>query len=415
MKSRYIKYALLKKRKSKYGRIIVLTGARQTGKTTLSKLCYPGYTYLSIEDPVLRSEYKALTASQWKEYYPQAILDEIQKEPQLIESIKSVYDQYETSRYLLLGSSQLLLLEKVKESLAGRCSIKEVYPLTLPEMLSTSWETEVKDSVFQYFIKHQIIPALIPSVKLHQSYPEIERWFRHYLQFGGYPALVDEKMTTHERNEWLHNYIRTYLEHDIRDLASFRNLEPFVITQKISATLTGQVVNYTALAREAGITNKTAQRFLQYLQLSYQTIELKPWHKNKMKRLTKSSKLHYLDPGIQQAILNKQGNLNGHEFESAIIAEVYKQLKNIEFNGDIYHLRTSDGREIDLLIELQSGYITIEVKQSTRVDRTDVRHLYNIEEILDKPVIKGFIISRDPSVKNFGDNIMAIPASLFLS
>ena len=112
MKSRFLKVVLNKQHKSALGRIIVLTGARQTGKTTLSKQCFPDYTYLSIEDPVLRMEYKKLTASQWHLHYPYAILDEVQKEPALIESIKSVYDQYSDTKYLLLGSSQLLLLKK---------------------------------------------------------------------------------------------------------------------------------------------------------------------------------------------------------------------------------------------------------------------------------------------------------------
>jgi len=139
MKSRFLKEKISGTNSSPLSRIIVLTGARQTGKTTLARHCFPEYSYLSIEDPVLRIQYKQLTAGQWKELYPHAILNEIQKEPVLIESIKSVYDQYNDVRYVLLGSSQLLLL-KQKESLAGRCIIEEVLPLTLPEMLTTSWD-----------------------------------------------------------------------------------------------------------------------------------------------------------------------------------------------------------------------------------------------------------------------------------
>jgi len=415
MKSRAIKYAISKGINTKHGRIIVLTGARQTGKTTLSKLCFPKFSYLSIEDPILRTQYKALTANQWNNYYPYAILDEVQKEPQLIESIKSVYDQFDEPRYLLLGSSQLLLLEKVKESLAGRCSILEVFPLTLPEMMTDSWDADVNDSVFQYFISNKTLPELLPSIKLYQHYAEMDKWFNYYLQFGAYPALVDKQLSDAQRREWLRNYIRTYLERDVRDLASFRTLEPFIITQKVSSALTGQLVNYSSLAKEADITSKTAQRFISYLQLSYQTIMLQPWHKNPLKRLAKSPKLHYLDPGIQQSILNKQGTLTGHEFESAVTAEIYKQLKNISFHGDLYHLRTVDGREVDLLIEIESGYIAIEIKQSVKVDKSDARHLLNLTDILDKPLIKSFILSNDPMVKEIVPDIHAIPAALFLS
>jgi hypothetical protein len=121
------------------GRIIILTGARQTGKTTLARNAFPGYAFLSIEDPILRQSYAGLSAAQWRDLYPRAILDEVQKQPVLIESIKSVYDQWPEPRYILLGSSQLLLLEKVKESLAGRCHIVELFPLTLPELGTESW------------------------------------------------------------------------------------------------------------------------------------------------------------------------------------------------------------------------------------------------------------------------------------
>lgn len=131
MKNRKIASAILRKHGSKTGHIVVFTGARQTGKTTLARKLFPGYEYISVEDPVMRGQYARLTARQWESLYPFAVLDEVQKEPALIESIKSVYDQWPDPKYILLGSSQLLLLEKVKESLAGRCIIIELFPLTL--------------------------------------------------------------------------------------------------------------------------------------------------------------------------------------------------------------------------------------------------------------------------------------------
>jgi predicted AAA+ superfamily ATPase len=415
MKYRYISSALITKSQSKFGRIIVLTGARQTGKTTLAKKCFPDYTYLSIEDPVTRMEYSRLTASQWNLLYPNAILDEVQKEPVLIESVKSVYDQFDHTKYILLGSSQLLLLHKVKESLAGRCSIYEIFPLTLPEMISGSWEDEVLPSFFQHFITDRNIPEFPPSLLLVPGHAEKLEKFKYYLQFGGYPAIIDSTLNNEDRWEWLINYVRTYLQRDIRDLAEFRNLEPFVKTQQTTSLLTGQLVNYSQLAKEAGITANTARRFLSYLEISYQTLLLKPWHKNKLKRLSKSFKLHYLDPGIQRAILRKQGTMNGNEYESAIVAEIYKQLKQMMFPGEFYHLRTSDGREVDLLIELEDGYIAIEIKMTGKVNSTDTRHLSGLEEILDKPLLQSFVLSNDMSVTWLPPKILAMPAAMFLS
>jgi predicted AAA+ superfamily ATPase len=416
MKSRSKSTKLKEKVKGPLGRIIVITGARQTGKTTLVKTLFPNYAYVSVEDPVLRMQYKALTAAQWNKIYPLAILDEVQKEPALIESIKSVYDQFEEPRYVLLGSSQLMLMKQVKESLAGRCLIEEIYPLTLPELQSEHFEDIVPLSVFQQVLKTHEMPDLIPGLHLHERHPQIIASFHHYLHFGGYPALVSGQLSDADRREWLRNYQRTYLERDIRDLADFRNLEPFIRIQKTSALLTGQLINYSALAREAGVLSNTAQRFIHYLELSYQAILLPPWHRNSLKRLSKSPKIHFLDPGVQRTITGKlEGELTGHEFESALIAEMYKQAKNIDFSGSFYHLRTLDGREVDLLIETTQGYYAIEIKNSTQINASDARHLKGLEEFLDKPVLQQIILSQDPQVKQFGNNILAVPAPLFLS
>ena len=257
MKSRHLNITLTRKAESKFGRIIVLTGARQTGKTTLARRVFNGYKYLSIEDPITRSDFVNLTASQWETLYERAILDEVQKEPELIESIKSVYDQYDKPRYILLGSSQILLLDKVKESLAGRCSIYEVYPLTIPEMVTSGWDDKVNPSFFQHFISNGTLPQLPASYALMEGHAQGIRTFGYYLNFGGYPAIIDSSLTDDERREWLNNYIRTYLERDIRDLVNLKDLEPFVRIQKTSSILTGTPINYSQLAREAGIASNT--------------------------------------------------------------------------------------------------------------------------------------------------------------
>ena len=175
MKNRIISNTILKKSSSHFGRIIVITGARQTGKTTLVKNIFPKYSYISIEDPVLVEEYKKLTASQWSSLYPKAILDEVQKEPQLVESIKSVYDQFPEPQYILLGSSQILLLKKIRESLAGRCQIVEMYPLTLPELMTDNWEDEVPLSYFQKIILNK--PIEDKSFLLDSKHPKKKECF----------------------------------------------------------------------------------------------------------------------------------------------------------------------------------------------------------------------------------------------
>ncbi len=415
MKARILKDVIEQKSKHKFGRIIILSGARQTGKTTLARLSFPEYQYLSIEDPITREPFTRLSAGQWANQYPNAILDEVQKEPVLVESIKSVYDQFEAPKYILLGSSQFLLLQQVKESLAGRCSIYDVMPLTLPEIMTSEWDTPIQESMFRKLISGKSLTELLPSFLLYPSHAAAIPAFNHYLNFGGYPAVSDESLSDDDRREWLNNYIRTYLERDIRDLADFRNLEPFVKTQKTTALLTGSLVNFSQLAREADIAANTARRFLNYLEISYQVILLQPWAKNNLKRLTKTPKLHYLDPGIQRGILRKQGELSGNEFESAVIAEIYKQTRFPGFTGNLYHLKTADGREIDLLIELEHGYIAVEIKMAHRIRREDARHLNGLETLLDKPLIHSFVLSNDMDIKKLSENITAMPAAMFLT
>jgi len=415
MKSRSINNGIITKSKSVTGRIVILTGARQTGKTTLVKLCFPKMKYIALDDPMLSGQYASLTAAQWHHLYPKAILDEVQKVPSLIESIKAVYDGYPETRYLLTGSSQLLLLSKVRETLAGRCVIFELFPLTVPEILTNKWEETVKPSYFQQYLKSGKIPDSPPSFIMESDYAEREEAFRYYLKFGGYPAIINPAMSDDERSEWLTGYVRTYLERDVRDLTNFRFLEPFVKIQKMTSLLTGELINYSDLAREAGITVSTAQKFINYLDMSYQTIQLQPWTRNKVKRLTKSPKLHYLDPGVQKAIIQKSGDQSGNEFESAVVTEIYKQAKNLNYPVSFYHLRTVDGREIDLLLETEKGYIAIEIKMSGSAGRTDARHITGLETLLDKPLLQSFLLSNDNTIKQLSDKILALPVAMFLS
>lgn len=414
MKNRKITDLIVQRHAWKTGRIIILTGARQTGKTTLIRHLFPDYEYISVEDPIMRERYSQLAASQWNALYPKAILDEVQKEPGLIESIKSVYDQWETPKYFLLGSSQLLLLEKVKESLAGRCIIIEFVPLTLPELRTKSWNDPVEDSIFQKILMNTQEGEFLPSFLLDKKMAEKQIAWEHYLEFGAYPAVSDEEMGTEEKHVWLQNYVRTYLERDIRDLASFRDLEPFVKLQRYLAENTASLVNAAAIANQLGLTSKTIQRYLRYFELSYQAIVLPAWSKNPGKRLTKMPKIHYMDNGVVQAVLQKKGGITGGEFESLVIAEIHKQIATISAQVQTYHLRTYDGKEVDLLIEMPDHYLAFEIKKADRITAYDARNLMGLEDMLNKPLKKAFILSNDRDTKVFNDKITAINTTMFL-
>ncbi|MCL2435595.1 MAG: ATP-binding protein [Lentimicrobiaceae bacterium] len=413
MKNRKLLSYIQQKSQSKFGRILVITGARQTGKTTLVKQALPDYEYLSIEDPVSRSTYTQFTAQQWLNLYPKALLDEIQKEPVLIESIKSVYDQFEEPRYVLLGSSQLLLMEKVKESLAGRCTIVDIYPLTLPELKTKSWNEPIQNSLFQKLLQDEETNFL-PSFLLDKNRAEKLEAYSHYLKYGGFPAISENDSTENEKFDWLHNYVRTYLERDIRDLATFRDLDPFIKLQHYLALNTGNLINASSIANQLGINIKTVQRYIKYFEISYQAIVLSSWSRNQNKRLVKSSKIHYADQGIIQAVLRKRGGMTGSEYESAIIAEIFKQAKNEHSLAQFSFLRTHDGKEIDLLLEFPNYYYAFEIKMASRVSKIDAKHLFGLEEILDKPVKKAFLLSNDEETKHFDNKTVALHAAMFL-
>jgi predicted AAA+ superfamily ATPase len=182
MKNRTLLNHLHRRANSKVGRITVLTGARQTGKTTLARRAFPDHAYISLDDPVTRPSFTALTSGQWWEHYPKAILDEVQKAPSLVESIKAVYDHYPEARYLLLGSSQILLLEKVRESLAGRASLVEPYPLTLPERLTGSWDDEIRPARLVRWLNNGATgPELAGVPAADPTYARAQAEFRDYL------------------------------------------------------------------------------------------------------------------------------------------------------------------------------------------------------------------------------------------
>jgi len=148
--------------------------------------------------------------------------------------------------------------------------------------------------------------------------------------------------------------------------------------------------------------------------MSYQAITLSAWSRNQNKRLAKAPKLHYLDNGVLQAVLQKRGGITGFEFESLVVAEIFKQLRSNRVDAPLYHLRTLDGREVDLLVELSSGYLAFEIKMADRVAASDARHLRGLADFLDKPLLHSFILSQDPRTFTVSKGITAVHAASFL-
>ncbi len=415
MKNRNIKAALSRRLAGPLGNVVLVMGARQTGKTTLLRHLCPDYAYVSFDDPVVRPQLLSMSAVDWLASYRRVILDEVQKAPVMFDTVKAMVDMRPDCRVVLSGSSQIMLMERVKESLAGRVSIFEMYPLTLPEMSTEGWDDPLRGSrLCRFLTDNSRDPRVFSGIpQADEGYAKQKRIWERYLNVGAMPLVWKEPFSGNEEDcvVWLHDYVRTYLQRDLRDLVMLRELEPFVLAQKSVAARTAGVLNAANLARDAQISPSSARRFLTYLEISYQIIQLRPWFGNQSKRLVKSPKLHMLDPGVMRAILGKREELSGAEFESAVVAEIVKQLKSLDIPAAPCFLRTHDGLELDLLLELEDGFIPVEIKRSDHITRHDARHLFGVQAILDKPVIMGLLLSNDPRVQAFSDKVMALPVA----
>lgn len=403
------------------GRILVITGARQTGKTTLASRVFDDHLLLSMDDPMVRPEFSRLTAKDWINRYPLAVIDEIQKLPALMDSIKACYDSNPDVRYVLLGSSQIMLLKGIRESLAGRASIQELYPLTLPELMTTNWsETAAPSRLIRWLSenpRHDPRDYLEDVVSINERYAVAKKHWEYYLKWGGMPALTHTDYNDEDRRKWLEDYFASYLQRDLSDLGRLNDLEPFIRAQQAIALRTSKPINFTELGRLAGVSSPTAKKFMRYLELSYQVILLPAFFRNPEKRLAKQPKVVFLDPGVRRGILRKSGLLDGLEWESAVIAEVFKQVKTAGLPVNLYHLRTLDGREVDLVLESEQGFIAIECKMTTSPSKNDFHAMQNLTALLDKPLLAGLVVCNEDAVRRFGADIplYSVPAAWLLS
>ena len=225
--------------------------------------------------------------------------------------------------------------------------------------------------------------------------------------------MTRSDLSDDDRYLWLRNYVSTYLERDIRDLASFRDLEPFVLLQRYLALNTQRWSNVASIGRMSGY-RKNVQRYNSLFGVELSGVFLPAWSRNESRRLSRASKVHYLDHGILQGVLARKGGVSGPEFESLVVSEMFKQSRIIDSGARFYHVRTHDGGEVDLLIELVDGYFAIEIKRAERVALRDTGGLRNLSAILDKPLLHSFVVSSDPETRSLLPGITAINGAYFL-
>ena len=304
-KNRLISNRIVQIHRKQRGRILVITGARQTGKTTLASKVFHDHLLLSMDDPLVRPEFSRLTAKDWINRYPLAVIDEIQKLPSLMDSIKACYDSNPDVRYVLLGSSQIMLLEGIRESLAGRAEIQELYPLTLPELLTDDWSESAKPSRLIRWLSEN--PRQDPRdylegiVSINERYAAAKKQWEYYIDWGGMPALTHHGYNDEDRRKWLEDYFSTYLQRDLSDLGRLNELEPFIRAQQATALRTTRPINFSELGRLSGVSPQTAKKFMRYLELSYQVILLPAFSGILKSAWPNSPKLSFWNPGSAEA------------------------------------------------------------------------------------------------------------------
>lgn len=320
--------------------IIAITGPRQSGKSTLIQALFPDHHYLNLEDPELRQF--ALTDPKGFLHTQKGslILDEVQYVPHLFSYIQVISDKEKIpGQFILSGSQNFQLMESISQSLAGRVSIFNLLPFSLEEIKGSSFEMEN---------------------------------FEEYILKGFYPRIYDLELDPYR---WLQDYLRTYVERDVRQLLNIGDLGLFRQFLEICAGRIGQLVNFSEIGNQLGISYQTVSKWISILETSFICYTLRPYHKNFNKRIVKSPKLYFYDTGLACALLNLRtvDELNRHFakgalFENLVLNEVMKNQLNQDLPANIYFWNAASSHEIDLVMEVGGKLIAAEIKSARTIN-----------------------------------------------
>ena len=318
---------------------MTVTGPRQSGKTTLAKVIFPNKPYASLEDPDIRLAAREDPRSFLERFPDGAVLDEVQRCPEILSYLQSLVDaDRRQGLFILTGSQQFGLLSGITQSLAGRTAFVELLPFSIHELARAKKKPRTIDRM---------------------------------LHTGGYPPLYDRDVAV---RAWFGAYVMAYLERDVRQVLKVQELETFQRFVRLCAGRTGQLLNFSSLATDCGITHNTAKAWISVLEASYITFQLRPHHANFNKRLVKASKLYFYDTGLVSWLLGIQTPeqmethpLRGNIFETFVVSELVKSYLNRGERPNLYFWRDSNGVEVDVLIEQGGRIIPVEIKSGKTV------------------------------------------------
>ena len=316
--------------------VLTLTGPRQSGKTTLSQMAFPGRPYVSLENPAQREFAVEDPVGFFARYGEGAVIDEVQRVPQLVSYLQGlVDDDPRPGRFLLTGSQNLALVDALTQSLAGRTTLTVLLPLSLAEI---------------------------------RRFPDPPTDLDTLLWRGGYPRIYEHNLPA---QEWLADYTATYVERDVRQLVNVGDLLLFQTFLRLCASRTGQLLNLSSLANDCGISQPTARSWLSVLEATYIVYRLPPFFANLGKRLIKTPKLYFYDSGLAANLLNIENPRQlathpsrGALFETWVVGEIAKAHLHRGRRPRLSFYRDRDRLEIDLVIERGSDLVLVEIKSA---------------------------------------------------
>ena len=394
-------------------RVVVLTGARQTGKTTVAQTAFGDLRYVNLDDVEARGSLREIRTTSWAQTVGNAVLDEAQKEPAVFDKVKYAFDGKKIDFTVLLGSSRILLLEQIRETLAGRAFLYDLWPLMLSELLAPSGEEPLRPLLDELLRAEGSIRSALeaqPETLIGEPAERRLSALEHLARWGGMPALL--ALNDEDRRSWLRSYRQTFLERDLADLVRLKDLEPFRKLQELAMLRSGQLLSYSELARDAGVSPATARRYLEYLNLSYQVVLLRPYSRNLTSTVVKSPKLYWMDLGLSREVTASHGELTGAELETQLDAESHKWIRTMAPNEKLYFYRTRSRMEVDLLLETPRGVMAVEVKNRGQAYPEDARALAELRGPLGSSWLGGLVVYRGTRLQPLreADGIWAVPA-----
>jgi uncharacterized protein len=386
--------------------VVLLNGARQTGKSTLVKwLAEKKHKaeYITFDDATTLSAARNDPSGFLAGINGPVVLDEIQKAPDLFPALKVEVDRDRTpGRFLLTGSANVLLLPKISESLTGRMEILTLYPFSQGELASKK----------ETFLKHVFDPSHFESKLMPLKNRELLR----RIKTGGFPEVVT-RHSFERKAAWCASYITTILQRDIRDIADIDRLTEMPKLLALLAARAASMLNFAEISRSIGIPVATLKRYVAIFEATFLVHFLKPWSANLGKRLAKAPKIILSDTGLLTHLLGLSAEdsvpepmIAGRLLENFVVMELFKQRSWSRTKPGIFYFRTHDGYETDVVLEDSSGKIVgIEVKSSHTVKSEDFKTLKFISEDIGSKFIKGIVLYQGDKTIPFAKNLFAMP------